>query len=185
MSELYDEGVRGIRVYAVGDVDAGAWCDSDGHEEMWKAGADLGMAICPLIGVDGLPALARRCEQFADTPVVIDHLARIGTTGAIADSDVDSLCALARFEQVHVKVSAFYALSPAGAPYHDLVEPIRRVVDAFGPERLMWASDAPYQVQSPHEYGPSVALMQEGCDFLGDAGIDAILRGTAERLFFG
>lgn len=184
MSDLYDEGVRGIRVYAVGDVVADEWCDSDGHKEMWVAGADLGMAICPLIGVDGLPALTRRCEKFAETPVVIDHIARIGTGGKIRKADVDALCDLARFEQVHVKVSAFYALSKAGAPYDDLQDLIKKVIDAYGPERLMWASDAPYQVQPPHEYAPSLALIEQGLGLSADEK-DHILRRTAEKLFFG
>ena len=60
---------------------------------------------------------------------------------------------------------------------------IRRVVDAFGPERLMWASDAPYQVQGEHKYAASLALM-ESLEFLDAGQRQQILRTTAEGFFF-
>jgi predicted TIM-barrel fold metal-dependent hydrolase len=32
-------------------------------------------------------------------------------------------------------------LSLEGYPFHDLVDPVNRIIDAFGPPRLMWGSD--------------------------------------------
>ena len=61
---------------------------------------------------------------------------------------------------------------------------IRRVVDAYGPQRLMWASDGPYQMLGEHTYAASVALMEEGLDFLSAADRAEIMTGTAERFFF-
>ncbi len=45
---------------------------------------------------------------------------------------------------------------------------IRRVRDAYGAQRLMWASDCPYQVQGEHRYEPSIALVRDRLDFLSD-----------------
>ncbi len=183
MKQLADEGVYGFRVYAR-DESVDMWCDGPGFTSMFATGTDRRLAICPLIGPDGLPALARRCEQFPETPVIIDHLCRIGAGAPVNDSDVDALCRMARYENVMVKVSAFYALGATTPPYHDLSHLIRRVVEAFGPERLMWASDAPYQVQGEHTYAASVVLIEEGLDFLGTTDREQILRGTAEGFFF-
>ena len=94
-----------------------------------------------------------------------------------------ALCEMAACDNVMVKVSAFYALGET-APYHDLRDLIHRVVDAFGPQRLMWASDAPYQVQPPHEYRPSVELISEGLDFLSAEDRDQILGNTARDFFY-
>jgi predicted TIM-barrel fold metal-dependent hydrolase len=91
---------------------------------------------------------------------------------------------MAQYDNIMVKVSAFYALGAKTPPYRDLTELIHRVVDAFGSERLMWASDAPYQVQNEHSYAASVALMTEGLDFLSAADREQIMRGTAEGFFF-
>ena len=83
-----------------------------------------------------------------------------------------------------VKVSAFYALGDKQPPYEDLGPLIHQVVDSFGAERLMWASDCPYQVACHHTYKDSVSLISERLDFLSDSDRDQILRGTAERFFF-
>jgi predicted TIM-barrel fold metal-dependent hydrolase len=151
---------------------------------MWRAAADSGLAVCPLINPAALPALDRRCERHPETTVVIDHFARVGIDGTIRDSELDALCRLARFPRVHVKVSAFYALGKKAAPYLDLAPMIRRVLDAYGPERLMWGSDSPFQVQGDHAYAPSVELIRNRLDFLSAGDRRSLLRGTAERLFF-
>ena len=183
MTRLAAERVYGFRVYPR-DVPTDSWCDGPGFERMFAAGARHRLAICPLIAPDGLPALARRCEQFPGAPVIIDHLCLIGGRGPVREDEVEALCAMARFENAMVKVSAFYALGEKKAPYHDLAGLIRRVVNAFGPHRLMWASDAPYQVLGEHTYAASVALMEEGLDFLSAADRAGIMTGTAERFFF-
>jgi predicted TIM-barrel fold metal-dependent hydrolase len=61
---------------------------------------------------------------------------------------------------------------------------IRRVLDAYGPQRLMWASDCPYQVQAPHAYDPSIALVRDRIDFLSPSDRKWILRDTAAKVFF-
>jgi predicted TIM-barrel fold metal-dependent hydrolase len=116
--------------------------------------------------------------------VVIDHFARIGEDGQVRDADVQQLCDLARNKHAYVKVSAFYALGEKKAPYTDLVPMIRRLLDAYGPERLMWATDCPYQVQEGHTYEDSIALIRDRLDFLSAGDREWLLRKTAERVFF-
>jgi len=82
-----------------------------------------------------------------------------------------------------VKVSAFYALGQKSPPYNDLNHLIYRVYQAFGPERMMWASDCPYQVED-HTYQDSIELIKDRLDFLSEADIDQILSKTAEDFFF-
>lgn len=151
---------------------------------MWRCGGEYGLAMCHLINPDALEAVDRACEKFPDTPVVIDHLARIGVDGTIRPADVEYLCRLARHRQTHIKVSAFYALGKKKAPYLDLGPLIRRLLDAFGPERLMWATDCPYQVQGGHTYADSIALVHDRLDFLSRGDKEWLLRKTAEKLFF-
>ena len=91
---------------------------------------------------------------------------------------------MARHKNVSVKVSAFYALGKKQAPYTDLAPLIRSVFDAFGPERLMWASDSPYQVVDGHTYNASINLIKAGLDFLSTGDKEWLLRKTAERMFF-
>ncbi len=61
---------------------------------------------------------------------------------------------------------------------------LRRVVDSFSPQRLMWASDCPYQVQGKHDYQSSIDLVAEHLNPLSKADRQSILRDTAEKVFF-
>jgi predicted TIM-barrel fold metal-dependent hydrolase len=183
MLALAQGGVRGFRIRPAGRP-ADRWLDGDRMAAMWKCGAEEDLAMCPLIDPKYLPALDRMCAKFPDTPVVVDHFARIGVDGEIRKSDLDNLCRLARHKSAHVKVSAFYALGKKQAPYLDLGPMIRRVLDAFGPTRLMWASDGPFQVMNGHTYRDSIELIRSRLDFLTPTDRQWLLRKTAERVFF-
>jgi predicted TIM-barrel fold metal-dependent hydrolase len=183
MRSLKPQKVRGFRI-APGKRPVATWLNGPGMAAMWRCGAEEGMAMCHLINPDSLPHVDRMCEKYPDTPVVIDHFARIGVDGVIRDSDLDALCKLARHKKTAVKVSAFYALGKKKAPYTDLGPMIRRLLDAFGPERLMWATDCPYQVQAGHTYENSIALIRDRLDFLSEGDRQWLLKKTAERIFF-
>jgi predicted TIM-barrel fold metal-dependent hydrolase len=151
---------------------------------MWSTGAKTRQAMCCLIDAKEFPAVDKMCERHADTPVVIDHFARIGVDGELRDSDITNLCRLARHKHTAVKVSAFYALGKNQPPHLELVPMIKRIFEAFGPERLMWASDCPYQLQHGNSYTASIGLIRDRIDFLSDEDRQWLLRKTAERVFF-
>lgn len=182
MRELKKQGVRGFRIYPK-NTPVDKWLDGEGLQAMFKTGAEERLSMCCLIDPRALPALDRACRKFPETPVVIDHLCRIGVTGEIHAADVKALCDMAQHKQVTVKVSAFYALGKKKPPYLDLAPLIKQVYDAFGPERLMWATDCPYQVVD-HTYKQSIDLIRHGLDFLTDADKEWLLKKTAERVFF-
>ncbi|MBA3312729.1 MAG: amidohydrolase [Planctomycetota bacterium] len=183
MRRLARLGVRGFRLYA-DKRSAESWLESPSMQAMWACAADTGQAMCLLADPDSLPAVRQMCERYPDTKVVIDHFARIGMRGPADSEDVDNLLRLADFKHTFVKTSAFYALGKKQAPYLDLAPLIRRLRDVFGVERLMWASDCPYQVQEGHTYADSIALIRDRLDFLTASDKAWMLRGTAERVFF-
>lgn len=182
MERLALRGVRGFRINAR-ESDPDRQLDGEGAERMFRASSRTGLAICPLLDPDALPALSRMCRRHPEATVVIDHMARIGIQGPVRDGQVEALCGLARLPLVNVKVSAFYAFGAKKPPYGDAAPVIRRLYDAFGPERLLWATDCPFQVVE-HSYGDSIALIRDRLGFLSDSDRDWMLRGTAERLFF-
>ncbi len=182
MRRLAALGVRGFRIYPR-NRSVERWLTAAGAEAMWRAGAEHGLAMCCLVNPDALPAIDAMCQRFPDTPVVIDHMSRIGVDGQLRAAEVDALCRLARHRQTYVKVSAFYALGSKRPPYADLVPMVRRLCEAFGPRRLMWGTDCPYQVQE-QTYADSLALVRDGLTFLSDSERQAIWRETAEQVFF-
>jgi predicted TIM-barrel fold metal-dependent hydrolase len=185
MTDLAKKGVRAFRILPrLSQQPVDKWLRPEGYKKMFAAGARNNQAMACLIDPDGLPELDRMCKEYPDTPVIIDHLARIGADGVIRDQDVERLCAMAKHKKIMVKVGAFYALGKKKAPYDDLGPMIKKVVAAFGPERSMWESDCPFQVQGEHTYQASVDLLRQRLDFLSEADKDWLLRKTAENFFF-
>lgn len=183
MLELKKHAVTGFRItsWIHGKE---RWLDGAGMAAMWKQAAESRQNMCCLIDPDDLPAVKRMCAKFPETPVVIDHFARIGVDGKIRESDVKQLCSLAAFKNTKVKVSAFYALGSRKPPYADLVPMVRRVFQAYGPQRLMWGSDSPYQIDGANSYESSLRLVREELKFLSSDDRQWLLRKTAESVFF-
>lgn len=184
MANLVKQGVRGFRINAGKERNLSEWIGSPGMATLWKTAADLKVNVCPLINPDTLPLIDKMCEWYPDTSVVVDHFARVGMVGGFKEADIQSLLRLARHAKTHVKASAFYALGAKKPPYRDMGPLIRRVRDAFGPQRVMWASDCPFQVDPGHNYHDSIALIRDRLDFLSESDKAWMLRGTAEKVFF-
>lgn len=184
MDKLAGKGVRGFRIRP-GEGGTDLWKDSPGMRAMWQRAGETGLAICPLINPEDLEQVATLCRMYPDTTVVIDHFARVGMDGTVHEKQLKALADLAKHKRTNVKVSAFYALGKKQPPYTDLLPMVRRLMDAYGPERLMWATDCPYQLGPGNSYGESIALIRDRADFLDEAAKKALLRSTAERVFFG
>ena len=182
MKEQLKHGVMGFRIGVTPGAGKG-WLQDPGYETMFRTAAQTGQAICPLMHPDGIQDLDRMCSEHQDTTVVIDHMARISEINPASDDQIDALCALARFPKVYVKVSRLHSLGKKKPPHTELIPMIKRIVDAFGPERLMWGSDAPYQVIT-EKYEDSISLVRDRLDFLSDSDREHMLRNTAEKVFF-
>jgi predicted TIM-barrel fold metal-dependent hydrolase len=183
MLELKARGCTGFRIYPK-DRDFENWLSSPTMHAMWKVAAEHRLNICCLMDPNGLPALEKMCRLHPHTPVVIDHICRIGVTGGFPRAELDALCAMARYSSVTVKVSAFYALGKKQPPYTDLGPVVEQLLQAFGRERLMWASDGPFQMQPPHSFKASLDLIRAGLPFLSDDDRTWLLGRTAERVYF-
>jgi predicted TIM-barrel fold metal-dependent hydrolase len=170
---------QGIRAFRL----RGGPFDHPGYDKMFVAGAKHNLALSFIMRPPSLPEVDRMCTKHPDTPVIVDHTCGIGASGKIEDDEVAAFLRLARHRRVMVKIGAFYAFGAKRAPYTDLLPLIRRVVTAFGPERCMWESDSPFQVQKPHTYAASIALIRDHADFLSSTDKEQILFGTAHRFF--
>lgn len=182
MDRLGELGVRGFRLQPAGQP-AGEWL-TPGHERLFAHATHTGQALCCLINPPALIDLERLARRYPRAPVVIDHLCRIGAGGEVVAEEVAALCRLAVYPQIKVKVSAFYALGSGRPPYHDLLPLLREVYAAYGPQRLMWATDCPYQVQQA-TYEDSLALVRDAFPEADAEARQWLLEKTAAETFFG
>ena len=88
---------------------------------------------------DALVGVARRHPELR---LIVDHL---NLPGSIQETEIgpeiDKVLPLSRLPNVAVKVSCLPSLVRESYPFPSLHPHIRRVIDAFGPERCMWGSD--------------------------------------------
>lgn len=184
MSELANQGMRAFRLLGGSSERGPRWMDHPNYAALYRLGAERNLALSFLVNPRDLAEVDRLCQQFPDTPVIIDHLARLRVNSESLAEDTEALLRLAARRRVLIKVGAFYALSASGPPYLDLLPLIKRVVAAFGPERCMWETDCPFQVQPPDSYAASLALIRDHARFLSSSDKEQILVKTAESHFF-
>ena len=117
-----------------------------------NGGMDAGFAAAEAAGLPlfvsthGQAAAMRPViERHPRLTLVIDHLGvSQHPVSPPRDDPWDRLAALlelGRYPNVHVKVCGLPLLSREGYPFADTLAQLRRVIAAFGAERLMWASD--------------------------------------------
>lgn len=146
--------------------------DYPGYDKMFQAGADYDLALSFLAGLDDVPELDRMCQRYPDTPVVLDHLLGIGRKETTLAEEYEALFRMAKHRRVMVKVGPFQAMGKRQRPYLDLLPIIRRVADAFGPERCMWESDSGGPIWMPQpadDYPAAIELIRDHADFFSDS----------------
>jgi predicted TIM-barrel fold metal-dependent hydrolase len=175
-AEMGRLGALGVRSFRVQPREG----SFDGYARMFAEATKSKQALCCLMNPVELPALERMCQRYPEATVVIDHLCRIGASAEIVEDEVEALCAMARYPQLKVKVSAFYALGKKRPPHTELLPLIARVYEAFGARRLMWGSDCPYQVQD-ETYEQGLALVRDWEGWRSEEDREWVLGGTAEE----
>src|SRR5262249_36725111 len=93
---------------------------------------------------DQLSKLEEMVGRHPGVKIVIDHLARVDLSKPDPAAEVAKLTRLAKYPNVWVKVSELSVISPSKKyPYADTFPWVRRVYDAFGPDRLLFGTCFP------------------------------------------
>jgi L-fuconolactonase len=106
-----------------------------------------------------IPDGRRLAVTWPDLPILLDHAGLpLGVTGPDRDAALASACELAALPNVALKGSSLPSYATDRYPFRSLHEPIRRLVDAFGPERVFWGSDL---TRLPCSYRDALRLVTE------------------------
>ncbi|CAJ1940444.1 unnamed protein product [Cylindrotheca closterium] len=119
-------------------------------------------------------------ETCPDTTMILDHF---GFTSFSEDGNAafQELLKLAKYPQLVVKISALFRLGDS-APYEKVrKERFEPLLQAFGPNRLMFGTDFPFVLQQEPSYAGMVKLVSSWIP--SDDAQSAVMGKTAERLF--
>ncbi|MGB3375978.1 MAG: amidohydrolase family protein [Microbacterium sp.] len=182
-ADLLARGASGLRLTLLGEPDISWLADGsidDATAVLAAAGAVAEMHATP----EQLADVGRFAARWPSIKVVVDHLGRPDPEHGVDAAEFMGFLALAEHPNVTAKTpnSSFFSLT--GSPFSDLIPFYEAALDAFGAERLLWASDWPLCVRTaPFEasFEPLTAIL--GTRSNQDA--DRILRTNFVRTFTG
>lgn len=116
-----------------------------GVQALWETAAELNLVVELHIGPNYAAQAGQLIAAHPSTPVLIDHLAEPHMGDAVEYAQVLDL---ARFENVYMKLSGLNHFSQDAPLYLDAQPFTRWVIEAFGPDRLVWGSGTPQIVDA-------------------------------------
>jgi predicted TIM-barrel fold metal-dependent hydrolase len=109
---------------------------------VWGVAEKAGVPIYVGVSHENVHVIDAIAERHPRLKLVFDHMALAsGVKDEVAFRDLDKLLVAARRPNIAVKVSALPCYTDAPYPYRNLHVHVRRVYDAFGPQRMLWGSD--------------------------------------------
>jgi predicted TIM-barrel fold metal-dependent hydrolase len=164
----------GFSLFPVGPAD-------ESFEPFWAGCERLGIPV--MVNIPGqIDAITEVMQRHPDVTLIIDHMGTRGSKPTVDESfgDIDKVLALAALPRVYVKLTGAPRYSRVGYPFTDLIPPLRRLYDGFGPRRLMWGSD---MTTMSLPYRESLDLFRKDLPFLSAEDKEWILSETlAEAL---
>lgn len=178
LSYLTAQGFHGVRLSPTADA-SGDWINGPLMPPLWKRAQSLKIPMQIYAPITRMPDLAHLMEQCPDLNVVIDHMADCPID---QPQELNKLIALARFPRVFVKISHTWSISRQRYPWLDAQEYVRRLHAAFGPQRLMWATDWPVDLKWT-TYAQALSVVRDDMKFLNEDDKSWILSKTVERVW--
>jgi L-fuconolactonase len=172
------QGFRGVRLSPAGDA-AGDWIRGPLMPPLWKRCEQLKIPMTLLVPISRVPDVQKLADKYPDLTVVIDHMADCPVDHP---EQLESLVELTRYPKVFVKISHTWLLSRQDYPWLDSQRLVKRLYDAFGPQRLMWATDWPI-ANDRASYAQRLAVVRDDMKFLNADDKSWMLSKTVERVW--
>ena len=134
---------------------------SAGMRNTWRRVADLGQVVQMQCIPAYAPQVGELAAGFRTMPVLIDHL---GLPSKGTPAEYDDVVKLAKLPNVYMKVSSLNLASKEEYPYRDTKPLVRRLYDAFGPDRLIWSGLG----MNMAAFARATALIEETFDFASE-----------------
>jgi L-fuconolactonase len=182
---------RGFRLLATWTLEEAAALAEGGYDALLDIAQDIGLPVC-IFAPGHVEHLPQYLRKFPGLQFVLDHLGmgmphhppgrpEADERRSMSIEYFDEVLKLAEYPNLAVKLSHAPFLLRAGAFPFEAVRPyLRRAIEAFGVERLMWASDA--TVMRTYNWADLLNYLMFDPE-LSQGEKASILGGTARRIF--
>lgn len=154
------------------------------NEALWAAIAALDVVIQFHLRAEQADQVAVIAQRYPHLRLIIDHMGYPQVHEPVVS--FQPILDLARFDNIHFKLSDVAGRSQQPFPYPDVHPFIELLLNAFGSARTIWGTGYPGHHRVKHHW-PTLAdelrLIDEGLPFLTAADKDRILGGTAAEIW--
>ena len=155
-----------------------------GLNQILSAGARQGLPI-NILCWGTLPLLSELAKKNPHTQIVVDH---VGLNQPFEPpvppepfANLADVIALARYDNVAIKISGACTLSHQPFPYEDIWEPLSQIFEAFGFDRCLWGTDWTRAVELlTYEQGVEAFRLT---DQLSDSERDMLMGGSVAGIY--
>ena len=182
--DLAARGIVGIRFFGVGIKNKQAWLSSPESLQVWALADELDLVVdieAPGVGAETLiPVVEGMADRFPNLLIVLDHIFMPVVTDPDfgIDSRFDGFAARknisVKFTSLSMDVIREQGLAPEAV--------LRRAVDVFGADRVMWGSDIG---TSSGTYKDMVERAIASTKLLNEEECRKVLHDTGSRIFAG
>lgn len=161
------------------EQDATWLLDAVEETKFWEAASEEDAIVQILCDEEQLDQVHHLVETYPDLTYLVDHLARADPDVSPKASGFSEFERLADFDTVFPKISALPFLSAESYPYADLHDHVRKLLEWYGSDRLIWGSD--YQFESDNATYPETRTWMDETPFLSENDVEWITSRTFRR----
>jgi predicted TIM-barrel fold metal-dependent hydrolase len=175
-------GMVGVRVIFNNDQTI-PWL-TDGTADRFFAAAEKAGLPVMCFAPGRTAAFGPVAERHPGLQLILDHM---GATAAMLQNNtladaIATTASLAKYPNVSAKVSASPGLSRQPYPFRDVADHIKRVFDAYGPQRSYWGTDLTNSYAKA-SYRQRISHFTEELSFLSEQDKDQVMgRAIVARL---
>ncbi len=151
---------------------------------MWEEIAALDAIIQFHLRAAFADQVAVIAQRYPHLRLILDHMGYPQVDAE--EAAFQPIVELARYDNVHLKLSDVAGRSQQAFPYADVHPFIEKLLSVFGADRTVWGTGYPGHHRQKHNW-PSLAeelqLIREGLPFLTDNDQERILGGTAAQIW--
>ena len=159
-------GMHGLR-FALLQPHQQTWLTDGSLDWLWPAAERAGFPVA-LLGGDLFRAITTIAQRHPGLKLIIDHFGRPDK----AWSNLPDLVATAKLPNVALKATGAPSYSGEAYPYRDIHGHIKKLYDAFGPERMFWGTDI---TRMPCSWKQCVTMFTEELPWLSARDKDLIM----------
>ena len=184
MRDYAKRDIIGVRFFGASVEDRGEWLNTPTAFAAWTLANDLGLLIdieAPVVGANALlPVVEDAADRFPNLRIVMDHIFLPETTepnfgiGPAFEGVAKRPNISVKFTSINMDASREFGADPAAV--------LRRAVDFFGADKVMWGSDIG---TSSGTYKEMVARAFDAARLLNDVERRKVFHDTGRRILTG